>query len=95
MRKNTGMTEKFTISDCFGSRDRTYLSEVLRESELPEGVMVVRGRPIPGEVKKPFVVLTYSQTLDEGVDVYRSGALRYVIFNYDKVKLLQDLNGHI
>lgn len=89
------MTKEFTISDSFGPRDRVYLSEVLKQSKLPEGVTIVRGVPKPDETKKPFVVLTYSLTLDEAIRAYGAGVLKYRILNYNRVELLQALNGNV
>lgn len=82
---------KFTISGSFDAKTRKLLEEAVPDTDLPEGVNVVRA----GEnAEKPFVVISASYSTQEALKAFRKGALRFAPLVADADVLREKLSSH-
>lgn len=87
------MTDRFTISDQYFHTERDYLTSMVRESKLPEGITVVPRIRSGESIPQPFLVAGFERTSRNLMDAYIAGAIYYVVIDHDRDKFLKALNG--
>ncbi len=89
------MTDRFTISDQYYRTERDYLTSVVRESNLPEGITVVPRVRSGESIPAPFLVAAVVGTLEKAIAAYLAGAIKYVVIDHVREKLLSELNAKL
>jgi FixJ family two-component response regulator len=86
------MTERFNISKFFIGKDRAVTKEAVKKSDLPEGVNVIKGFEVDG-AKKPFVVVTWDNNVNNEIKAFHAGAIDCVQSSVDSDELAERLTS--